>query len=179
MGRNKEYPKLIHGSIFSPCFMTEEEFENGYKSSIFYVNKDFKKEYENHIAAMGHIANIAKSYILNNWEKVKDWSDLEVFVIHGPTGKGTYYYSYKERIRKKEYGSGMISDLLIKSDRRRKRNQNPILSISNVVLDPTDGDFSITINGNEHWWIQDEAVIIIADYIENQIKKDTPNETVV
>jgi D-tyrosyl-tRNA(Tyr) deacylase len=39
-----------------------------------------------------------------------------------------------------------------------------------VVLDPTDGDFSVTINGNEHWWIQDEAVIIIADYIEKQLK---------
>jgi hypothetical protein len=35
---------------------------------------------------------------------------------------------------------------------------------------PTDGDFSVTINGNEHWWIQDEAVIIIADYIEKQLK---------
>lgn len=81
--------------------------------------------------------------------------------------------------RKKEYGSGMISDMLIKSDRKRKRNQNPVLSINSVVLDPTDGDFSITINGNEHWWIQDEAVIIIADYIENQIKKESSNEPLI
>lgn len=179
MARKKDYPTLIHGSIFSPCFMTEEEFEAGYKGSIFYVDKDFKKEYENHIAAMGHISNIAKSYILNNWERVKDWSDLEVVVNHGPTGDATYYYSYKEKIRKKEYGSGIISDMLIKSDRKRKRNQNPVLSINSVVLDPTDGDFSITINGNEHWWIQDEAVIIIADYIENQIKKESSNEPLI
>jgi hypothetical protein len=179
MGRGKDHPKLIHGSVFSPCFMSEEEFENGYKDSIFYVDKDFKKEYESHIAAMEHISNIAKSYILNNWERVKDWSDLEVAVIHGPTGKSTYYYSYKEKIRKKEYGSGMISDFLIKSDRKRKRNQNPVHSISNVVLDPTDGDFSLTINGNNHWWIQDEAVIIIADYIEKQIKNTVPNEEVI
>lgn len=172
MARKKDYSTLIHGSIFSPCFMTEEEFANGYKNSIFYVDKDFKKEYENHIAAMGHISNIEKSYILNNWERVKDWSDLEVVVIHGPTGNSTYYYSYKEKIRKKEYGSGMISDLLIKSDRKRKRNQNPVLTINEVVLDPTDGDFSITINGKQHWWIQDGAVIIIADYIEKQIVKE-------
>jgi len=173
MARKKDYPTLIHGSIFSPCFMTEEEFENGYKNSIFYVDKDFKKEYESHIAAMGHISNIAKSYILNNWERVKDWSDLEVVVNHGPTGERTYYYSYKEKIRKKEYGSGMISDLLIKSDQKRKRNKNPVLTINEVVLDPTDGDFSITINGKQHWWIQDEAIIIIADYIEKQIAKET------
>ena len=46
-----------------------------------------------------------------------------------------------------------------------------------MVLDPTDGDFSITINGKEHWWIQDEAVIIIADYIEKKLKKEnSPDE---
>ena len=177
MKRKKDYPTLIHGSIFSPCFMTEEEFENGYKSSIFYVEKDFLEEYEKHIAAMSHISNIAKSYIFNNWEKVKDWSDLEVVVKHGPTGEKTYYYSYKEKIRKKEYGRGMISELLMKSDKKKKRNQNPVLTINNVVLDPTDGDFSITINGKEHWWIQDEAVIIIADYIEKKLKKEnSPDE---
>ena len=65
----------------------------------------------------------------------------------------------------------------MKSDKKKKRNQNPVLTINNVVLDPTDGDFSITINGKEHWWIQDEAVIIIADYIEKRLKKEnSPDE---
>lgn len=166
----KHHPPLIQGSIFSPCFMTEEEFEDGYKKSIFYVDGDFKKEYENHIAAMGHIANIAKSYILKNWKSVKDWSDLEVVVIHGPTGKSTYYYSYKEKISRKNY-QGSSADIFIKFDRDRKRKQNPVSTVDEVVLDPTDGDFSITINGEEHCWIQDEAVIIIADYIEKQLEK--------
>jgi len=167
MARKNDHPQLIHGTIFNPCFMTEEEFEGGYKNSIFYVDKDFRNSYESHMAAMGHIANIAKSYILKNWEKVKDWSDLEVVVRHGPTGESTYYYSYKERIRKKDYHS----DIFLKFDKSRKRKQNPVKTVDAVVLDPTDGDFSITINGKEHWWIQDEAVIIIADYIENSIKK--------
>jgi len=168
MGRRKHYPTLIQGSIFSPCFMTEEEFEEGYKPSIFYVEKDFRSEYEKHIAAMSHISNIAKSYILKNWKSVKDWSDLEVVVNHGPTGERTYYYSYKEKMRKKNYHS----DIFLKFDKERKRNQNPVLTINEVVLDPTDGDFSITINGKQHWWIQDEAIIIIADYIEKQIEKE-------
>lgn len=167
MRRKREHPRLIHGSIMSPCFMTEEEFESGYKESIFYVDKQFKSEYEKHISAMEHIANIAKSYIYKNWKLVKDWSDLEVVVIHGPTGGSTYYYSYKERIRKKDYHS----DIFLKFDKEKKRNQNPVKTMDEVVLDPTDGDFSVTINGNEHWWIQDEAVIIIADYIEKQLKK--------
>ena len=173
MPRKKDHPNLIHGSIMSPCFMTEEEFEEGYKESIFYVDKGFKDEYEKHIAAMGHIANIAKSYIHKNWKLVKDWSDLEVVVAHGPTGESTYYYAYKERIIRKDYigyGGGIASDLFLKFDRAKKRNQNPVKTMDSVVLDPTDGDFSVTINGNEHWWIQDEAVIIIADYIEKQLK---------
>ena len=58
----------------------------------------------------------------------------------------------------------------MKFDKEKKRKQNPVVIINEVVLDPTDGDFSVTINGNEHWWIQDEAVIIIADYIEKQLK---------
>lgn len=166
-GRKKYFPQLIGGVGFSPCFMTEVEFENGYKSSVFYVEKDFRSEYEKHMAGMGHVANIAKSYILNNWKLVKDWSDLEVVVNHGPTGDKVYYYSYKERIRRKNYST----DIFLKFDKSRKRNQNPVVTIDEVVLDPTDGDFSITINGNQHWWIQDEAVIIIADYIEKQLKK--------
>jgi hypothetical protein len=43
---------------------------------------------------------------------------------------------------------------------------NPIVELNDVVLDPTDGDFSVTINGKEHWWIEDSAIIKIADYIE-------------
>ena len=169
MARKKDHPNLIHGSIMSPCFMTEEEFEEGYKESIFYVDKEFKDEYQKHLAAMGHIANIAKSYIHKNWKLVKDWSDLEVVVIHGPTGESTYYYAYKERIRRRDY-VGVASEIFMKFDKEKKRKQNSVVIINEVVLDPTDGDFSVTINGKEHWWIQDEAVIIIADYIEKQLK---------
>lgn len=167
MPRKKEYIPIINTPVLTPCFMTEEDFECAYKRSDFYVDKDYRNEYEKHMIAMDHIANIAKSYILKNWKKINDWSDLEVVVVHGPTGKSTHYYSYKERIIKKNYKS----DIFLKFEQKRKRNQNPILTINEVVLDPTDGDFSITINGKEHWWIQNDAIIIIADYIEKNISK--------
>ena len=53
----------IPGELFRSCFPTTEEFENSYKSSMFYVDKNYLQEYRKHMVAMDHIANMAKSYI--------------------------------------------------------------------------------------------------------------------
>ena len=61
-------------------------------------------------------------------------------------------------------------------DKRNKLRHNPVHTVDNIVLDPSDGDFSVTINGGqEHLWIQDEAVIVIANYIETQLKESNEN----
>ena len=175
MGKKREkfYPDLIGRNVgFGPCFMTEEEYEKGYKESIFYVNGEYRKEYIKHLSAMSHVANIAKSYILNNWKFVKDWSNMEVVITHGPTGEKEYYYKYEDKYKSHKKQKGTIGDLFKKFEKERKRDQNPVVSIDEVVLDPTDGDFSVGINGKEYWWIEDDTVIIIADFIENQLKKE-------
>lgn len=174
----------ILGKLFSPCFMTVEEYEEAYKNSTLYVESDYMGEYSKRIAEMSHIADTAKLYILKNWQRVTDWGDLEVTITHGPTGKTTHYYDHERAIqlraerKAKERGldkikrSTVMDDLLARREERDREKHNPIISINNVVLDPTDGDFSVTINGDqEHWWIGDEEVIIIADYIEQQLKE--------
>lgn len=162
--------KQIHGSIMIPCFVTEADFEEAYRNSIFYVDKAYLQEYQKHLAALEHIANIAKSYILNNWKKVSNWKDLEVTIVHGPTGKATEYYNYAPHVPGQKGSSKTWDSLMKELDKNNKKRHNPILEVNSVVLDPSDGDFSITVNGDqEHWWIQDEAVIIIADYIEKQL----------
>jgi len=191
MKKKKEYKQQIYGELFSPCFMTEKEYEDAYKNSIFYVEKDFMSEYRKHLAALPHVASVGKSYILNNWEKITNWDNLDVVIIHGPTGEWTEYYNNEKNlppVEEKEPSETMKKFLTLVSKEKPKRNSilekfrkemeeedklrhNPIKTIDRVVLDPTDGDFSITVNGKEHWWIQDEAIIIIADYIENQLKK--------
>ena len=191
MKKKKEYKQQIYGELFSPCFMTEKEYEDAYKNSIFYVEKDFMSEYRKHLAALPHVASVAKSYILNNWKKITNWDNLDVIIIHGPTGEWTEYYNNEKDLppleeeepseAKKKFLSlvskekpkrNSISERFQKKwDKENKLRHNPIKTIDDVVLDPTDGDFSITVNGKEHWWIQDEAIIIIADYIENQLKK--------
>lgn len=191
MKKKKEYKQQIHGELFSPCFMTEKEYEDAYKNSIFYVEKDFMSEYRKHLAALPHVASVAKSYILNNWKKITNWDNLDVIIIHGPTGEWTEYYNNEKDLplleeeepseakkkflalvsKEKPERNSIFERFQKKWDKENKLRHNPIKTIDDVVLDPTDGDFSITVNGKEHWWIQDEAVIIIADYIENQLKK--------
>lgn len=179
------------GGLFTPCFMTEDDFENAYKESIFYVEKNYMEEYRKHMAAMDHIANIAKSYILNNWKKVTDWSDLNLIVTHGQSGVTTEYYNHdkvlawrkreEERADKKLPGvrkSRVMTEMLERLEKDNKERHNPVIEFNAVVLDPTDGDFSVTINGKEHWWIGDDAIMTIADYIEKQLSDKEVSEPI-
>ena len=160
----------IIGQFFSPCCMTEEKFEKGYKQSIFYTDKNFLKEFEKHKVAMSHTTECAKIYILKNWKSVKSWTELDI-AINDNSGKPTEYYNYIPSDR--TWGkSQTVQEILIRREERRAKNHNPIVSFTDVVLDPIDGDFSLKINGKDHWWIDDESVIIIADYIEEQLTNE-------
>jgi hypothetical protein len=189
MAKNKNNPPQIQGEFFNPVFMSEEEFEEGYKKSQFWTDSNFYEEYRKHIVAMSHISECAKIYIIKNWKSVKDWAGLNIKITHGPTGKVTEYYNHdlmvqKRERRKKEAEEKAkkegreirriaFDDFLDKFEKENKEKHNPILEFTEVIFDPTDGDFSVTINGNkEHWWIKDEEIIIIADYIEKTIKNE-------
>ncbi len=164
----------ILGMVFHPCSSTEEDNEKVWKSSEFYTDAHFMSEYRKHIVAMQHVAACAKIYITNNWKMVTDWSELKV-IITAKQGV-TEYYNYVPKEPKVRAGTSAILGKMRKEiENEKKAKHNPIKEVTEVVLDPTDGDFSITINGKEHWWIDDESVIIIADYIEKQIK---PKENV-
>ena len=158
----------ISGELFRNCFPTTEDFERGYKNSMFYVDKNFLEEYRKHTVAMDHVANFAKSYILNNWQKIEDWSDLDVIIRAGNTGVKTHYYKYVDK-GKWNIRNEKVAEMFEEMREEEKNNQNPIRVFNDVVLDPTDGDFSVTINDTEHWWINDDAIITIADYIESKL----------
>jgi hypothetical protein len=120
--------------------------------------------------AMDHIANMAKSYILNNWQRIEDWSDLEVIITHGPSGEKTEYFKYVPQDPSRKFHSEVWADMINSIDEYDQKRHNPIKVINEVVLDPTDGDFSITVNGKPHWWIGNEEIIVIANYIEKKLK---------
>ncbi len=181
----------FYGMVFRPCSLTEEANEKLVMSSVYSVGSDFRKEYNNHIGAMQVVAECAKVFIIKNWQSVKDWSDLNVTI---KTGKNKYdeYFNYKEpqpKVKKPEvprtdgkrrvpaatYNSPILARFLKELDDEEKARHNPVTSFKNVDIDPSDGDFYVTINDNHYYLWDDEAIVVIADYIEKQIQKQTAN----
>ncbi len=164
----------VHGIILHPSSADMDEYKEIIKGSQFHIEAGFLEQYNHHLGVMGVIAYSAKIFILENWEKVKDWSMLEV-VVHDKSSRKNKHTT--EYFNKDSGRHGMPPDpnnLSIIDRMFEKFNDeahNPVTSVRDIVLDHSDGDFSLTINDKEHWWINDEAVIEIADYIEEQLKK--------
>ena len=155
--------------IFTPVFMSEKEFEEAYKHTEFYTDKNFRDVFYKYQSALMHVSACAKIYILNNWGKVKDWTNLDIMIVDGRDGEETHYYKFIESEEKdRNRTMKQYMELL-------REGHNPIISFDEVILDPSDGDFSVKINGKDHYWIDDDAVIAIANYIETyEEPSDTP-----
>ena len=167
MEENKNDINGISGIILRPCFTNLKDNEDAMSSTEYSINSDFLKEYTKHISAMQIVSECAKIYIQKNWKKVKDWSKLSVIVEDNESS--TEYYNYVATSRKGGE-SEIINKMFYKMENFYVNRHNPVKKVSKVVLDPSDGDFSLTINGKTHLWISDDSVIVIAAYIEKQIK---------
>ena len=66
--------------------------------------------------------------------------------------------------------SDSYQKLLDEIEETNKKKHNPIVTFDQAVLDTSDGDFSVKINGQDFYWITDRPIIEIADYIEQQLK---------
>jgi hypothetical protein len=174
----KKKKQRIPGMMMRPASSTEEENQKVWESSEFYTEANFMSEFRKHLVALDHVAECAKIFILKNWKNVKDWSKLDV-VISDNSGKLSEYYNYVKRPSTKKLSSkrsSVLDELLNSLDEENKKKHNPIHTVEGVVLDPTDGDFSLTINGKDHLWIDKESIITIANYIEEQIKDERGRE---
>ena len=170
-------------------FLEEGDYKKHWQSSVFWVEGDYKNEYHKYQEAMHHIAEFAKMYILENYEKVKDWSELDLKITHQLDGtKAEFYNHYKKPVPPKEPSerikkfltlvskeeprkrSDSYQKLLDEIEETNKKKHNPIVTFDQAVLDTSDGDFSVKINGQDFYWITDRPIIEIADYIEQQLK---------
>lgn len=159
--------KKIYGILMRPCSTSLEDNKKTMHSSRHSVKKNFMMKYRDHMAAMQIIAECAKCYIMDNYQKITDWPLLDI-IINDNSGTETTYYNYTQQ--NTNYKSPILSKLMKSIDTKNKKKHNPVVSLTECVLDPTDGDFSVTINGKQHLWLDDESVIEIADFIETTLK---------
>lgn len=139
--------------MFRPCFLDIESYTAAVKGSDKYVGGDFIGKYYDQLNYADFIADCAKLYILDHYSNVVDWSNLSVN-IKCKQGKFRFHNHEKAEGRwQKIFG-----------------DPNPVITLTDVVLDPTDGDFSLTINGKELWWINNESIVTIASYIETTLE---------
>lgn len=158
----------IHGMTTRPALANDADNKRTWQSSEFYTEKNFMYEYRRHLIAMQHIAECAKIFVNENWKLVDDWSELNVTVKDNKPSTTEYYNHVPQAPVAEGKTRSKVLERILDS---RINKHNPINSISNVVLDTTDGDFSLIINNNHHLWIDDESVIVIANFIERKIKQ--------
>lgn len=157
---------------FSEGAFTVEGYKEGLKNIGEYKQEDLYISYIRKQQEMDYIARCARIYILENWEKVDDWSELNI-VITDIDGNETEFYNYETRIKHEfsEEAGSRVKEIFDRIDKEKREKHNPVESFDNVVLDPVDGDFSVTINGQDFLWLSDREIMKITGYIEYKLRE--------
>jgi hypothetical protein len=154
----------LYGLIMRPMSATLEENEQTMRCSEYWTETDFREKYQQHLVALDLMAESAKIYVLKNYQQVKDWSGLAL-EVRDRTGQTFKYYQYRDK------GWNKMIKGVQRMLQKRKEQENPVICLSDAVLDPTDGDFSVTINNTRHEMVDDVSLVLLADYIEKQLKE--------
>ncbi len=145
---------------------SEQEVLNNIRSTEKYKLGEFRKNFIQFSAEVRRTIEAAKIYILDNYQKVEDYSELSL-ILRCANHEGTKYFG-KKRIKRRGKKNGkntILSDLI--EDMEREKIE--ISKFDSAVYDWSDGDFSVVFNGISYNWIDGESIIDIASYIENKI----------
>lgn len=167
----------IVGDTLRISSATVEDFIARLEGTKGFIDHGFMDEYQLHIIMKQRIARAAKVFLIKNWERVKDWSKLHITVSDN-SKKRTEYYNHVPRTiefndEDPKDDNSIMRRMDIKLEKWLSEKHNPVVSMDIMVLDPTDEDFSITINGIDHNWISDDSVIVLADYAERWLKENS------
>jgi len=143
----------------------EENVLKSIRNSEKYQEKKFSDNYFKLSGEMGRVVEAAKIYILDNFRKVDDYSDLSM-MLRCANHKGTIYIGKKEN--KKRSKSNIIDKMLSELNEITIE----VSSFDDAVYDWSDGDFSIVLNGVGYNWIDPLSIINIADHIESKLDEN-------
>ena len=158
----------------SPLFFNKKDQVKFVQSLSNFKKKDFFEEAMKARQIFAGIAESAKLYIEKNGNKVTDWTGLNLYLPDkNMPGKNVHYYKSEYKPVKDGKTRSPVLDKMLN---KIAKENSPVNTLEYCY--DTDGDFSITVNGKEYLFIDDEAVITIADYIEQQIKANKKNKRV-
>ena len=148
---------------------SEQEVLDNLRATEKYKSGEFRKNYIQFSAEVRRTIEAAKIYILDNYQKIEDYSDLSL-ILRCANHEGTKYFG-KKRIKRRGKKNGkntILSDLI--EDMEREKIE--ISKFDSAVYDWSDGDFSVVFNGISYNWIDGESIIDIASYIESRLKEN-------
>ena len=85
----------IFGMLLRPCSLNLEDNEETMKSSDYFTDKNFLEKYNHNLGINTIISELAKIYILENWSKVKDWSELSVKILDNSSDLFSFQTAYQ------------------------------------------------------------------------------------
>jgi len=164
----------------------EENTLNSIRSKESYIGEKFYDNYSRLHSELRSLVAGAKIYILDNYNKVNDYSDLSMILESGASGERVHLGKKRaDRVKKSEpepsekikklrklAKPAPVSKTLQKIFDEMDSKMVTVATFDEAVYDWTDGDFSVTINGKSYLWITSESIIEIANYIEEKLGKN-------
>jgi hypothetical protein len=144
----------------------EEGILNSIRSSEKYKSGNFEKTYISAFAELRGVVEAAKIYILDNYQKVKDYNELHLMLTCVNHKEKVYFGQKSKRSKKKKGDKENSLDRLIKEIDDKTIQ---IKTFDQAVYDWTDGDFSVVFNGVNYNWIDSNSIVDIAAYIEKKL----------
>jgi hypothetical protein len=143
----------------------EEKVLSGIRESRKYKEGNFETLYIELSAETRSLVEAAKIYILDNYEKVKDYKTLHM-MLRCANHEGTVYFG--TRSKRGKGGSKIFNDLINELNKQTIE----VKTFDKAVYDWTDGDFSVVFNGESYNWIDSNSIIDIAAHIERKLDND-------
>ena len=144
----------------------EEGVYRRLRESEFYRG-NFGEEYYRRMSEMNRVVEAAKIYIVDNYKKITDWTELHFALYSQGKDRETLRFGMKNAERLKRYPPKPRTES--KDSKKRPRAERiprleemmkkldeeriQVSTFDEAVYDWTDGDFSITINGVLYMWI--------------------------
>jgi hypothetical protein len=148
---------------------SEQEVMDSIRKMESYKSESFMRDMFDLKGKQNRLISAAKVYVLDNYQKVDDWSGLSLELYHNKSEGGGKWFGPKRE--KSKTRNGKRSDVIDKIFEDIDAAITQIETLNDCVYDWTDGDFSLTINGIDYLWIDGVSVISIAQYIQDFLNK--------